>query len=55
MRNPCKICFFYNEKNNTCQSKKVSGIGDGHVSLLDKLFCEPFRPEEDEVTDEQTN
>lgn len=42
-RNPCKECFYYHPKNNTCQSKKVATSGDGYVTLFDRLFCEPYK------------
>jgi hypothetical protein len=44
MRNPCKECDYYHKENNTCQSKKCSCFGgDGTVTILDRLFCEPYK------------
>lgn len=43
IKNACKECFYYVEANNTCQSKKCACV-DPHVSLFDKLFCEPYKP-----------
>lgn len=42
-RNPCLECCFYRKENNTCQSKKCATGGDGHVGLMDRMFCEPCR------------
>lgn len=38
-------CLYYNKENNTCQSKKCA-TGDGTVTLLDRICCEPWRGEE---------
>lgn len=38
-------CLYYNKENNTCQSKKCATGGDGTVTLLDRIFCEPYREE----------
>lgn len=40
-RNPCALCDYYIEENNTCQSKKCATGGPGTVGLLDRLFCKP--------------
>ena len=43
-RNPCAECDFYVKKNNTCQSKKCATCGNrSKVSLIDRLFCEPYK------------
>ena len=42
-RNPCKECVYYHPENNTCQSKKVVTMGDEYVSLMDRMFCEPYK------------
>lgn len=44
-------CLYYVKENDTCQSKKCATGGDGTVTLLDRIFCEPRRREEDERTD----
>lgn len=45
-RNPCKDCDYYHKANNTCQSKKCGSNSVGHVSILDKLFCKPYKLKE---------
>ena len=45
MRNPCKECDYYHPENNTCQSKKCATMGDGYVTFIDRLFCEPYKVE----------
>ena len=40
-------CLYYNKENNTCQSKKCATGGDGTVTLSDRIFCEPWRGDED--------
>ena len=50
MRNPCKECDYYCPENNTCQSKKCCTGGDGHVTFLDRLFCEPYKADMKKVT-----
>ena len=49
MRNPCKECLYYIKENNTCQSKKCATGGDGTVTLLDRIFCEPMKGADDEA------
>lgn len=44
MRDPCKNCFYYEARNNTCQSKKCCTGGPGYVTWLDRLLCEPYEP-----------
>lgn len=44
MNNKCSICYFYRPENDTCQSKKCCGYGP-KVTLFDKLFCNPYLPE----------
>jgi len=44
-RDPCKNCDYYNMDNNPkgwCQSKKVSNNGNGRVTFIDRLVCEPY-------------
>lgn len=43
MRNPCKECNYYHSESNTCQSKKCATMGDGYVTFIDRLFCEPYK------------
>ena len=42
-RNPCIECDYYIKENNTCQSKKCSNIGNPYITILDKLFCTPYK------------
>ena len=45
-RNPCKECAYYHKENNVCQSKKVATCGlHPYVSLIDRMFCEPYKAE----------
>ena len=46
-RNPCKECKYYVKDNNTCQSKKCSS-NNPYITRFDKLFCEPYEPQESE-------
>ena len=43
MKNVCKECMCYIEKNNTCQSKKCCIGGQGYVTWFDRLFCKPYK------------
>lgn len=43
IKNPCKECLYYVPENNTCQSKKGATGGAGYVTILDRLFCEPYK------------
>lgn len=48
-RNPCKECVYYNTPNNPkgwCQSKKCCNNGYGKVTKFDRLFCQPYKVEE---------
>lgn len=47
-KDPCPECVYYHEENNTCQSKKVSTGGDGYVTLIDRVLCEPHKGERKE-------
>lgn len=47
MRNACKECDFYHPTNNTCQSKKCCTGGAGYVTFFDRLFCKPYKAEEE--------
>lgn len=40
-------CLYYNKENGTCQSKKCATGGDGTVTLVDRICCEPWRGKED--------
>ena len=44
-RNPCAECLYFHADNNTCQSKKCCTYGDGRITILDRLFCEPYKGE----------
>lgn len=47
-RNPCKECIYYIVTNNTCQSKKCATCGNhSEVTIIDRLFCEPCKEQED--------
>lgn len=46
MRDPCKECLYYCLENNTCQSKKCCTNKEGYVTLVDKMFCEPYKGKE---------
>lgn len=48
IKNPCEECLYYHKENNTCQSKKVSTGGDGYVTLIDRVLCEPHKGERKE-------
>ncbi len=43
MLNPCKDCIYYHKENRTCQSKKCATGGNGKVTLVDRLFCFPYK------------
>ena len=43
MKDPCKECIYYHKENNTCQSKKCATRGTGHITVLDRIFCEPMK------------
>lgn len=45
MKNPCKECAYYHKENNTCQSKKCATGGTGYVTVFDRLFCKPYKPQ----------
>jgi len=49
LRNPCKECAYYCESNNTCQSKKVATSGSGFVTVIDRLFCKPYIPDDSKL------
>lgn len=49
MKNPCKECIYYHKENNTCQSKKCATGGTGYVTVLDRLFCKPYKPPKEET------
>ena len=51
MRNHCKECDYYHKENNTCQSKKCCTGGDGTVTIIDRLFCKPYKYEADRKTE----
>ena len=51
MRNPCKECDYYHKENNTCQSKKCCTGGDGTVTIIDRLFCKPYKYKADRKTE----
>lgn len=48
LRNHCRKCKYYHPENNTCQSKKCATGGPGYVTVMDRLFCKPYIPEEKE-------
>ena len=51
-RDPCKECLWYVKENNLCQSKKCSVQGGSYpfVTKLDRMFCEPYKGEEERMT-----
>lgn len=46
MLNPCKDCIFYQKENRTCQAKKCATGGSGEVTLVDRLYCYPYKKDE---------
>lgn len=46
LRNPCKECDYFHPENGTCQSKRVATTGTGKITIMDRLFCEPYKEEE---------
>ena len=55
LRNPCKECDYFHPENGTCQSKRVSTMGTGKISIMDRLFCEPYKEEEWNYERNKTN
>ena len=49
MLNPCKDCIFYHKENKTCQSKKWAIGGSGKVTLVDRIFCYPYKKGQGEI------
>lgn len=39
----CETCVYYHKENNTCQSKKRATAHEGYVTLMDRLFCKPYK------------
>ena len=46
----CEECLYYIKENGTCQSKKCATGGDGTVTLLDRISCEPWKGESNDRT-----
>lgn len=42
VKNQCEKCRYYIQENKTCQSKKCATGGEGYVTLIDRIFCEPY-------------
>lgn len=50
-RDACSECLYYHKENNTCQSKKCSGHGDGYVTFWDRVLCKPLVLTEEDYGD----
>jgi hypothetical protein len=44
----CKKCDYFEEESKICQLKKSITGGKGHVNIIDKMFCTPYKSRDKE-------